>query len=450
MEEDALQQLQKEVQELQLQLQATQARLHQVMQRIHQLQTGENRSPTTPNFFKPSYPQFSLENFIGLRLIHLVGIVVLVIGLSIGVKYAIDQQLISEGTRIGLAYSAGVVLYVLSWRLRKKYNAFSAILFSGAMASLYFTTYAAFVYYSMFPFAVAFVLMIVLTLFTVYQALRYNRQEIAVLGLVGAYGIPFLISSNSGKAELLFMYVAFINTAVVYLAFKRNWRSVAILAQGITWILLLGWAMTRYKPAQETIAYFFAGFFFLLFTVHALADKWVRAQTLQRWQVQQVFINNLLLYILVLIVYKASFTQTDYAQLNFGFSLFVAAQAGAAYGLMRSETYLKKMLVLFSLLLFLVFIAFRWEGITVTLLWLLLAVILFSVGFGIKAVWLRLASMILMGITLAKLVLLDSLHFSTVQKIIAYLTLGVLLLVVGFFYQRFKEKLFGKESSDLS
>jgi uncharacterized membrane protein len=50
-----------------------------------------------------------------------------------------------------------------------------------------------------------------------------------------------------------------------------------------------------------------------------------------------------------------------------------------------------------------------------------------------------------MGITLVKLVVVDSLRFSTVQKIVAYLTLGVLLLLVGFFYQRFKEKLFRPE-----
>jgi len=72
---------------------------------------------------------FSLENFIGFRLIHLIGIVVLVIGLSIGVKYAIDKNLISEVMRIALAYAAGGVLYFLSYRLKKKYSLFSSILF---------------------------------------------------------------------------------------------------------------------------------------------------------------------------------------------------------------------------------------------------------------------------------------------------------------------------------
>ena len=57
--------------------------------------------------------QFSLENFIGLKLIHIIGIIVLVIGLSIGVKYAIDKDLISEGMRIGLAYGAGLILCLL-------------------------------------------------------------------------------------------------------------------------------------------------------------------------------------------------------------------------------------------------------------------------------------------------------------------------------------------------
>ena len=45
----------------------------------------------------------SLEGFIGLKLMHLVGIVVLVTGISIGVKYAIDKRLISELLRIVLA-----------------------------------------------------------------------------------------------------------------------------------------------------------------------------------------------------------------------------------------------------------------------------------------------------------------------------------------------------------
>jgi uncharacterized membrane protein len=53
--------------------------------------------------------------------------------------------------------------------------------------------------------------------------------------------------------------------------------------------------------------------------------------------------------------------------------------------------------------------------------------------------------MVLMGVTLGKLLAFDSLNFSTVQKVMAYLILGVLLLVVSFFYQKFRDTLFKEE-----
>lgn len=448
MNNDAIQQLKAEVEQLHAEVQATQTRLQQLYQRLHQLQ-GHGQPEQKANFFKTPYTsRFSLENFIGLRLIHLVGIVVLVIGLSLGVKYAIDKQLISEGARIALAYSAGALLYLLSWLLKKRYAAFSAILFSGAMASVYFTSYAAFVYYSLMPFAVVFALMILFTVFTVYQALRYNRQEIAVLGLVGAYGIPFLISSNSGRAELLFTYIAIINTAVVFLAFKRSWKTVTFLAQSVTWLILLGWAIARYKPEQQPVAFFFGGFFFLLFCGYVLSGKILRRQPLQHTQVRQLLLSNLVLYILCGITQAASLPAANFIVLNGIFFLFTAAQAFLCFMFLRSEVYLKRGFVLLSLGFFLAFIANYWDGIVVTLLWLLTAILIFVSGVSLKAVWLRLLGVVLMGATLVKLVLLDSLIFTTVQKIIAYLTLGVLLLVVGFFYQRFKEKLFHGEASE--
>ena len=139
-DEQKIQELQKQIDDLSAEMRGYQQQLFALQKELNGLQNkppSERATTSTGNA--------RLENFIGLRIIHLVGIVVLVIGLSIGVKYAIDRELISEIARIVLAYMAGAVLYLLSWRLRKKYQLFSAILFSGAMASLYFTTYAAFV-----------------------------------------------------------------------------------------------------------------------------------------------------------------------------------------------------------------------------------------------------------------------------------------------------------------
>src|SRR5688572_20921554 len=71
-------------------------------------------------------PAFSMEQFIGLKLLNFVGIIVLLIGIVIGVKFAVDKNLISPLLRIVLAYAAGGLLFVLSFFLHKKYEAFSA------------------------------------------------------------------------------------------------------------------------------------------------------------------------------------------------------------------------------------------------------------------------------------------------------------------------------------
>lgn len=440
MKEDEIRQLQKELEQLAKEVQMQHERILQLQRRIAQLTNSEISLPKEAKI--RTSQKFSLENFIGLRLINFIGIIVLVIGLSIGVKYAIDRNLISEGMRITLAYLAGIILYVLSLQLKKKYVLFSAILFSGGMASLYFTTYAAYVYYSMFSFALAFIIMIVLTIYTAYEAIRYNRQEIALLGLVGAYGIPFLISKNADRADLFFLYISLINLGVVYLSVKKIWKTVGIVAQMITWILFIGWAATRHDERFKLIATLFMVFFFLLFAISS--HKLFQKRSLHVNDAYQLLANNVALYIAALFQFGFSekATNGDLAFITFIVSIVVALQAIFLYNLWKEELIATRLLSSLALTLFVMFIAFNWDGFTVTFLWLLTAVIVFAWGFRMRSVRARMAGIILIGVTLGKLIALDSLTFTTVQKVIAYLVLGVLLLIVSFFYQKFRQQLF--------
>lgn len=443
MKKDEIKLLQEELEQLSRQVQWQQERIVQLQQRIAQLTSTELTS-ILPRSKLPNTQKFSLENFIGLRLIHFIGIIVLVIGLSIGVKYAIDQNLISETMRIALAYVAGIILYLLSLRLRKKYALFSAILFSGGMASLYFTTYAAYVYYSMFSFALAFVIMVVLTIYTVYEAIRYDKQEIALLGLVGAYGIPFLISKNADRADLFFLYISLINLGVIYLSIKKTWKTVGIVAQTITWILFIGWASMRFNPKFQFVGTFFMIFFFLVFSLTVLSFKFIRKHLLQVSDTYQLLINNVALYNAALFLFglSAKATNDDLAIITLLVSAIVALQSALIYHFWKEELFSIRILSSLALTLFVMFIAFNWDGFTVTFLWLLTAVIVFAWGFRMRSVRARMGGMILMGVTLGKLLALDSLTFTTVQKVIAYLVLGALLLIVSFFYQKFKQKIF--------
>lgn len=129
-----------------------------------------------------------------------------------------------------------------------------------------------------------------------------------------------------------------------------------------------------------------------------------------------------------------SFVDSTVAIISFLFAAFAALQF-IGFQFWRERT-AGKALGFYALALFVVFIGFQWKGITVTLLWLLTAVLIFVAGVRFKSVPARMAAIGLIGLTLFKLVAFDSLTFTTLQKVIAYLVLGVLLLVVSFFYQK--------------
>src|SRR5687768_6296558 len=99
----------------------------------------------TPEETRESRTQF--EKFIGENLISKLGIAILVIGVAIGAKYAIDNNLISPLTRIILGYVMGFGLIGFAIKLKPKYLDFSAVLMSGGMAVMYFITYFAYTEY---------------------------------------------------------------------------------------------------------------------------------------------------------------------------------------------------------------------------------------------------------------------------------------------------------------
>ena len=432
--EQVIEELQRQIDVLASQMMDQRQRLFALQQELNRLQNKKQGS--TPSTEEKTSQNSGFENFIGLRVIHFVGIILLVIGLSIGVKYVIDRQLISEVMRISLAYAAGIILYLLSWRLKKNYQLFSAILFSGAMASLYFTTYAAFVYYGFFSFAVTFLIMAGLTVYTAFESIRYDRQEIAVLGMVGAYGIPFLISANNGRADMFFSYIIFINAGIAFLSFKKKWKIMGWLALLISWILFISWGSFKYEAKDFWTGFILMVILYLLFTVNALAYRLMRSEPLTPGDIQQLIINNVALYVSSLIVFGYGEFGTHLASTTGVVAACMILFAFLSYLFFKTEKVLQQSLAMQAVVLIAMFIGFYWNGFFVTILWVAFSIILFGWGIISHRSWPRLAAILLMIVTLGKLVIFDSSKFTPIQKITAYLIIGVLLLILSFFYQK--------------
>lgn len=251
------------------------------------------KSPTSSKKEGPG----TLEKFIGENLIAVIAVVILLIGVVFGVKYSIDHNLISPMTRILLSYLLGAVILGVGMKLKAKYELFSAILVSGSMAILYVTTYIAYSLYALFPQVAAFILMLVFTIFTVIASIQYNRQIIALIGIVGSYAIPVLLSNGSGKVEILYSYMLLVNTGILVIAFMRNWKPLYYVAFGFTWLIFGVWILSGYDPSRHfTYALLFGALFFLQFYATFLVYKLVRNEQFASEDVAMFVLNSVLYY----------------------------------------------------------------------------------------------------------------------------------------------------------
>ena len=231
-------------------------------------QPFEKQKPKKAAFVKQKKQKRDLEKFIGENLINKIGIGILVLGISYFVRYAIDQNWISEIGRVAIGILSGGLLTFIAHKIRKTYTAFSSVLVGGAMAVFYYSISIAFHDYQLFSQPVAFGLMVVITGFSVLLSISYNRKELAILGLVGAFTTPLIVSNGGSNYQVLFSYLAIVNAGMLVLAYFKKWNVVNILSLAFTVVMFGGWFVTKVvgvvNPPYKG-ALFFASLFYVIF-----------------------------------------------------------------------------------------------------------------------------------------------------------------------------------------
>ncbi len=246
---------------------------------------------------KPSHSSQKLEDFIGTNLISKVGIVITIIGIFIGAKYAIDKNLISPAFRIVLGYLAGAGLIISAYLLKRKYENFSAVLMGGGLAVLYFITYISYNFYQLLPQTVSFLVMVAITAGTVLIALWYNQIIIAILGQVAAYAIPFLLSNGSGNVLVLFSYISIINIGLLFLSFKKDWKILYRIAFVLTWLIYGSWLsqlQPESKHASAGLVFLYINFFTFYFTF--LSYKVAKRELYDLREIAILLLNSLIFF----------------------------------------------------------------------------------------------------------------------------------------------------------
>lgn len=232
--------------------------------------TTQSRPAPRKNFFERFREKNpDLEKFIGENLINKIGILILVLGVSFFVKYAIDKDWINEPARVGIGILTGALVMFVAHRLRKNYAAFSSVLVAGAISIFYFTIYIAFHEYQLFSQTIAFGIMVLITVFSVFVSVSYDRQELAVLSLIGGFAAPFLVSTGEGNYIVLFSYIAILNLGILTISYLRKWKIVTILAFLFTTLIYSTWIGPKLADSDlpHSNALLFATIFYFIFSI---------------------------------------------------------------------------------------------------------------------------------------------------------------------------------------
>jgi uncharacterized membrane protein len=208
---------------------------------------------------KPSRTREEWEALIGGKLLNRIGALALIIGVGFFLKYAFDNNWISPAVRVVLGATFGFSLLAVAARARtRQFEIFAQGLVGAGIAILYLSVYASFNFYHLLPQVLAFVLMGGVTVIAFVQALHYDSFSVSLLGLIGGFLTPYLLSTGQTNTVGLFSYLALLVAGLLIVAYRRpGWSLLAPLTVGATAVVYAAWYVEMYRESEFTPAVVF-------------------------------------------------------------------------------------------------------------------------------------------------------------------------------------------------
>ena len=189
-----------------------------------------------------NHSAFNMANALGAWL----GGVAMFFGVIFFVKYAFENNLISPALRITLGFVTGSALLIgglLTHRL-ERYRVLAQAFCATGVLILYGVTFAAHAIYHFEAFGSfpTFVVMGLVTVVAFLIAVRLDALVVAVLGMLGGFLTPVLLSTGHDQVFGLFGYIALLDVGLVAVSRHGRWRFLTSAAAAGTVVMQIGWA----------------------------------------------------------------------------------------------------------------------------------------------------------------------------------------------------------------
>ncbi|NLE39357.1 MAG: DUF2339 domain-containing protein [Pirellulaceae bacterium] len=210
----------------------------------------------------------SMEFAIASNWLLRIGVVIVVMAVGYFLQYSVQNRLIEPAAQVAVAIVAGLVMLAAGTQIvGHRYRLFGQGMMGAGIAVLYLAIFAAFHYYDqpLIPMLLAFAMMALTTLVAGVVAVRYRSVLVAVLGILGGYATPVMLSTGEVNFPGLFGYMTLLGVGVLGISYYRNWRLLNWLAFLGTYSMVFG-ALTRYEVSHYWQVMPFLVVFFVLFS----------------------------------------------------------------------------------------------------------------------------------------------------------------------------------------
>ncbi|MGA2853871.1 MAG: DUF2339 domain-containing protein [Verrucomicrobiota bacterium] len=214
-----------------------------------------------------------------------VGGLVLFIGIALAIQYSFQHNLIRPEIRMALGFLAGLGLLVGGAMVhrQKQYVVGAQTLCATGVVILYAVTFAcrALYHFEFFGPLPTFLLMVLITTTAFLLAVRLDALVVAILGMLGGFLTPVLLSTGQDNPLGLFGYIAILDAGLIFVALNKRWDFLTALAALGTALMQIGWADKFFELEKycEGNKIFIALAVLLGFNVLYLAANWLA----KRW-----------------------------------------------------------------------------------------------------------------------------------------------------------------------
>jgi uncharacterized membrane protein len=198
-------------------------------------------------------PAINWEQFMGVKGFAWMGGFALFLGVAFFVKYSFDNNLVPPQLRVAIGFLAGLGLLVGGVVMsRRNFPALSQTLCATGIVILFAVTFAchSIYHFEFFGTLPTFLLMVLVTVTAFLLAVRLDALVVAILGMLGGFLTPVLLSTNQDNPPGLFGYIAILDAGLMVVALNKRWHFLAAPAALGTVILQIGWMQKFFEPGK--------------------------------------------------------------------------------------------------------------------------------------------------------------------------------------------------------